>query len=617
MKREHKGLFAITAVVMAAVLAFSTQLQIAAPALHSNINTVFAKNDVEECINIHANEHFDYSEDLIPVEELSERYGNVDNVHQSPASAVNLPDDVISDLNSGHSDNITVVEPVRPDEKEGVSVVPITVNNIIRDALTSIISSKVYTFSVSERGVIVYAFNHTQGTAKGCSWNITLYEEYSPDGTGNQISYRELNQIEYKSVGTGVQSGAIGVLPGNYRIVVDCISGFTDEKYDIAVAFTQTNDYEIECNDTQSRYTYLPLDKTIGGSASTFSDSSKNDIDWYMFEITDNGYSVLYFDHDADDESTAQNIAWKIRIVDVDGNEYYAENSSMETMSLNSGIMGLPCGVYFISVASHMFSAKPYTVTLSFTADTSIESEFNDTPETANPLKINTEMIGSLTKRDLVADRDYFSFSMENDGFVSVDFTHEALSQQHDGWNVTILSENGDVIYREVSDWSVSVLRTPQIGLSAGNYYVLVGSDSLYLSNIVYRLILMKTEDASWESEPNNTPDSADVLAMGTTVNGTMVAIGVDYDKDYFKFSVNEAGTLKVVFGHIVTDEDKEGWIVSLLDSSGKEIKAESVNWNEFEKTFEMNVEAGSYYILIESGLYFNSNAYLLNVQMQ
>lgn len=616
MKRENKGLFAITAVLMAVILTFSTQMQIAAPALNLNKNTAFVRNEGEENMIMQAEEHSDYSESLLSVDGLSEKYGNVDNTYHSPAPVKTLSDDVIADLNSGNSDDITVVAPVRPDEKEGVSIVPIAVNNIIRDALASIISSKVYTFSVTERGVLVYAFNHTQGTAKGCSWNITLYEEYSPDGTGNQIAYRELNQTEYKSVGTGVQSGAIGVLPGNYRIVVECISGFTDENYDIVAAFTQMDDYEIECNDTQSRYTYLPLDKTISGSASTFSDSSKKDTDWYMFEITEKGYAVLYFDHEADTASTAQNIAWKLRIVDVDGNEYYAEDSSMETTSLNSGIMGLPVGIYFISVSSHMFSEKQYMLTVSFTADTSIESEFNDTPETANPLKVNTEMIGSLTKRDLVSDRDYYVFSMENDGFVSVGFTHEALSQQHDGWNVTILSENGDVIYREVSDWSVSVLETPQIGLSAGKYYVLVDSDSLYLNSIVYRIVLLKTEDNTWESEPNNTMDSADVLTMGTTVNGTMVAIGVDYDKDYFKFSVNEAGTLKIAFGHVVTDEAKEGWIVSLLDSQGKEIQAESVNWNEFEKTFEVDVEAGSYYILIESGLYFNSNAYLLNVQL-
>lgn len=612
MKRETTPASAFIAVVMTVVLLFTTQFQIAAPAF-------YIQSDDADSTAARMNRKIETQEmkDLLSPDTLAASYGRVHTELPKHTGSPISPDDVLSDIFDSVGDDITENEPIRPVEKEGVSIIPAQVNNIIRDSLASVISSNVYTFSLEDRGVVVYAFNHTDSEAKSCLWNITLYEEYSPDGSGKKIAYRELNQTEYTTVGTGVQSAAIGVLPGNYRLVVECITGFTADKYDVAIGFAAADNYEIECNDSMTRYTYLPLDKTFGGSVSEFSNDAKKDEDWFMFEITDKGYTVLYFDHEADTDNTAQNVAWKISITDSDGREYYAADSTMNTTELNSGIMGLPEGYYFVSVKSHIRSGKPYTLTVAFTADSAIETELNDSPETAVPLTANAEMIGSLTQRDTVSDRDYYTFTMEHDGFITLGFTHEALSEQHDGWNVTILSENGRVIFREVSDWTQSVLQTPEIGLAAGRYYVLVDSDNLYFSSIVYRLVLIQTENSHWESEPNNTAEDADELTLGVTVNGTMTAIGVDFDKDYFKFIADSAGEISISFGHIVTDEkNKEGWIISLVNADGTVVACKKSYWDTFETTFTADVNPGEWYILVETGLHFNSSAYILNVKM-
>lgn len=620
MRRENDKRFSVLSVVMAFMLAASVILGTAAPPVSVAENTVKSDNAVIEnskegqaAVLLNTSD----KKNLLSVDRLTKEYSAANSRADINDNTAINPDDVVADVENGGNSGEIDREQTRPNENPGVSLIPVQVNNLIRDSLPSIISSNVYTFTLDKRGVIVYAFNHEGSESKGCNWKITLYEEYSPDGSGNEIAYRELNSLEYTTIGTGVTSSSIGVLPGNYRLAVECSSGFTEDKYSMAIGYVETGSYEIECNDSMTRYTYLPLDKTIGGSASAFSENGKSDEDWFMFEITDEGYTVLYFEHQLDSASSAQNVAWKIRIVDGAGSEYFAADSTMDATNMNSGIMGLPEGVYFVSVSSHMFSSVPYALTVSFTADESIEKEFNDTAETATPLKINAEMIGSLTKRDMTADRDYFSFTMEHDGFISLGFTHEALSEQHDGWNITVMSEDGNVIYRDVSDWNQGVLESPQIGISAGSYYVLVDSDNIYLSSIVYRLAVMQTTDSGWETEPNNTAETADNLTIGTSIQGTMTEIGVDFDKDWFVFDVPEDCKADIAFGHMVTNEaNKEGWIISLIDSEGNTVATETSDWNEPEKTFSADVKSGKYFICIETGLNYNSDAYILNVKL-
>ena len=515
-------------------------------------------------------------------------------------------DDVIESI----SDNIVTAPSYT--EKENVNIIPATVNNTIMDSLQSVITTNIYTFTVTERGAVIYAFNHINSEVKSALWYITLYEEYSPDGSGRTVDYRAINTVSYTSIGTGIRSASIGVLPGNYRIEVECISGYTQEKYHLAIGFAETAFYETEPNNTASRYTELSPGTTINGAASVYKDNT-TDTDYYMFRITDTGYSVLYFTHEGAVDNNSSAIAWKISISDLDGNVYYDASTTAEKTEINSGIIGLPPGYYFVTVNSHIYSNIAYSLNLSFTGDFSIENETNDTPETATMLDVNTEKIGSLTYRDKVADKDYYSFTMNNDGFISLDFIHSELTDTYDGWNISLIDSAGKTIYSTISKWNQAITKTPDIGLPEGTYYIKIDSDNLYHSNIVYRLILIMIQNNNWETEPNNSPADADIITPGTPISGTMIENGTDYDTDWFSFKAEKDGILSIEFSHIKIDEkNKEGWSVSVIDKSGNIIRNFTSDWDESEKTVQMNVKAGEYYIIVETGLFFNSSRYML-----
>ncbi len=608
MQKEFSIKQAVVALLLVAVLVFSVPLELSVRELPLAENSPYSDNTVE--INENKTEE---KNNIISLQTLTDNSDSGIHIDEETMPGTDNSvgaEDIIPD-----EDEDSVVDAGNGyQEQEGVTVIPAVLNNFMRDSLPSVISKKVYTFSVADRGVILYAFNHMELTQKNCLWYITLYEEYSPDGTGETTDYRVLNRTSYEKIGEGVRSASIGVLPGNYRVEVECISGFTEDKYNIIIGFAENNFYEAEPNNTRTRYNELPLNVTVNGSASVLPDG-KSDVDTYLFRVTGKGYAVLYFEHENDTENIKDNVAWRITLSDEQGNEYFYTSSTMEKAMINSGIMGLPEGYYYITVSSHIYSNIAYSLNVSFTEDSAIEQELNETPDTAEPMQVNTEKIGSVTSRYSSADRDYFSFTMENDGFIVVDFLHEALQDDKDGWNVSILDANGKVIYTSVSKWNQPVLQTPNLGLTKGDYFIRIDSDDLYHNSLVYRLVLLTVQNTNWETEPNNSAGEADILLLGQTINGTMVETGVDYDSDWYKFTAEEEKEITVSFGHIKTEEaGKEGWIVSLVDSSGNILREMSVDWDVEEKVFSYNVGKGEYYVVIETGLYFNSNRYILTV---
>jgi hypothetical protein len=128
----------------------------------------------------------------------------------------------------------------------------------------------------------------------------------------------------------------------------------------------------------------------------------------------------------------------------------------------------------------------------------------------------------------------------------------------------------------------------------------------------------MSVESMGWETEPNNEIETADIVSIGETVNGTMVEMGTDFDKDYFAIDIATAGKLNVAFGHVITEEvGKEGWIVSLVDADGNIIESVTSDWDSKAVTLWADVEAGRYYILVETGLYFNTARYMFATSLE
>lgn len=480
-------------------------------------------------------------------------------------------------------------------------------------------SVNVYTFSLEKRCAFQYVFSHKEiiGTA---GWEISLYGEYYLNGTDGETAYRLLNTLISEPTVTKQQSVKLGLIPGNYRLVVTKGMAFTSDGYRIDVTAEYGSDYEIECNDNIYRYTSLFSSVPIKGTASYFKD--RQDEDWYMFRQYEDGFAQLKFEHPAIKDKTT--VCWQIILYSENGTALYSVNSLFTDELVRSGAIGLSAGNYYVLVRNRVYADMPYTLTLSRADDVSYEVEKNDTKETATEISVNSTVTGSVAERLTGIDRDYFKFDVPSSGTLMLEFSHIATAEDKNGWNFVLTDDSGEVLFKGISAWSDDVSTSSHIGLGKGTYYVLVDSDNLYLNSEDYYLTVSFTTFEGWETEANNSFSSSDILLSDTAVTGLIADCGgADSDYDYYSFTLTEESDVSLMLEHEILGNNRNIFNVTLYDESfnpvectvGEATGITTVRVLADAENTQANYEAlsaGTYYVKVTSGIYYESIIYYL-----
>ena len=488
------------------------------------------------------------------------------------------------------------------------------------DALATTDSVNVYTFTANKRSVFSYTITHdAPQTAEG--WEISLYCEYYLNGDGGETAYRLVDSRKTTAL-TVEYSPELGLAPGNYRLVVKKGNLFDGKTYKISAKLSETADYEVECNDNIYRYTEIYSSVPVKGSASYFSD--RQDEDYYLFRMYEDGFTDLRFEHPAVKDKIS--VCWQILLFSEDGTCLYSVNSLFTDTINRSGKIGLTKGNYYILVRNRVYTDMTYTLTLSRSNNTDYENEKNDTVETANLIGIGSTVTGTVASQINGIDRDYFRFSIPTNGTVVIDFAHEPIADSHDknGWNITLLDEQGNMLYKGLSAWADDVTVSSPTGLGKGTYYVKIDSESLHLNSDNYYLTVSFTEASSTETEFNNSADTADVLLEHTPVTGSLTERDTDYDTDFFVLEITESADITVEFTHEVLSGSREIFSFSLYDEELEPVAAYSEEGegavlihspSDSEKTeaHYKNLPAGRYYIKVTPGIFYSEIQYSLS----
>ena len=494
--------------------------------------------------------------------------------------------------------------------------------------LTSVDERHIYTFSVSERGFLHYSVKHAE-LHNFMGWEITLYREYYLNGVEGEIGYMPMNLLKTSALDTTEASPTVGVIPGEYRLVVKATSGLSAEEYTLNAVFTAALNHEIECNDTKAAYTELYPGLPMIGSASCYTD--KQDDDWYLLRVQKNGKTSITFTHATQDSVS---VAWRVVLYDENGTELYSENSGLNTETVASGEIGLSKGVYFIAVLGRVRCDADYTLTVTTTADEHFERENNDSMASANALALGGMVNGCITSKAGKLDRDFYRFEMPTRGNFSMVFIHSVASEtdsskkdaDKNGWNIRLLSDTGKLVYSMISSWNTATLRMPVMGLEAGVYYVEVNSEDLYRNTMTYTLVAGTTASSSFETEPNDTPETATPIAQGVPVTGAIID-ALDPDDDYYSFSVpaysrvtvvlkhDSNGTERDIFSFSVWNEAGEKMPVysgtqPLTDADGNNVYYVKSRGSQTSVTAYFELPAGNYYFKVTSGRFFDQMNY-------
>ncbi len=359
---------------------------------------------------------------------------------------------------------------------------------------------------------------------------------------------------------------------------------------------------------------------------------------WYKFTLSKPGMVSVTFDHVriTGQVNTGQlnAKAWEIVFcADASGNGMYTKTSGVNDTSVRTTPAGLAAGTYYIKVEGDLIVPEktPYSIRINY-EEAVCETEPNNSLAAACRLPFHTVVSGSLMGL-LTNPADYYDYyrvTMEKPGALQVEFAHDVIagSETTAVYQISVLDKNGNELMSRTSRGGENVVKTPQIGLAAGNYFIEVkaamgnaaagiGGNVAAAYENAYRIRADYTP-GNWEQESNDSFSTANPIRSGREYTGSIhksagnVIPGISGggDKDYYRIELAKAGYLQVKLTHEDTGTGEEILKVRVYNAGYKEVDTFLSRGMETAiKTPKIGLPKGSYYIVVED----NARGYLGN----
>lgn len=310
---------------------------------------------------------------------------------------------------------------------------------------------------------------------------------------------------------------------------------------------------------------------------------------------------------------------------------FQSENSDFVSKTVKAGEtgstnqIGLAAGTYYIYVKKASLAASvTYQFTVGYTQTDNCEKESNDSFGTATSVALNTTIYGSGYKK---GDEDFYKFTLDKAGVVSIDFSHGVISgsETKDIYTGTFYFTDNyiDILkdglsYSFTSQGAQETVTSAQIGLKAGTYYFIVKTGAEVSDN--YQFKINYTQSAYWEQEENNKNSVATAISIGQTYYGSIYKSS---DVDYYELKTTKDGALSLNFDHanVSGRENTPVWKVTFYKDSSTstkpiEIFSQTINGGTTSTvTPQVGVPAGKYYVAVAAvGTVYDTTTYQIKV---
>lgn len=228
-----------------------------------------------------------------------------------------------------------------------------------------------------------------------------------------------------------------------------------------------------------------------------------------------------------------------------------------------------------------------------------MENESNNNIGEANEIAVNTLIGANLSDRD---DKDWFSFTLNSPGYVSITFYSEYINTSNSYWQMEMMTVDNKSFIKNYFVGNSNVKQdTNIVGLDKGTYYIFF-EDYSY-SDKQYAFTVNYTQADDWEKEFNDSLATANPLNTNAMVNGTLRN---NDDKDWYSFELPSDGIIWFTFGNEFIDTSNSYWQTTIYNDSNTEIyKFYWEGRNQVDVTSKkMGLPAGKYYILLEDYSY-------------
>ncbi len=457
-----------------------------------------------------------------------------------------------------------------------------------------------YKFTVDKQGYIDISFTHDTLENTSVYWVANIYKS---DGT------TLINSLEVKGNIETSSFPSMSLAEGDYYIkITNNGSYLSSMDYTFSVNFTEDDSWETETNNTKTEANLISTDTLYYGTI-----LKKDDIDFYKFTLDEAKVLNIDFEHDTFEDS---GVYWNIKICQSDGTtEIYSMSSTGSAAITKSASISLDAGDYYLKITprnEYYYNTMKYQFTINSTLNENWETEVNDTKNTANAIDLNKTYNSNLMSSD---DIDWFSFSTEKDGYISLNFEHDTFESTNTYWVAEIYQSDATTLINSINVKGNSALtKTASIGLPAGNYFVKIKDYSYNWNSMNTQFTINYTESDLWETEDNNSKSSADTININETYGGSLMS---NDDKDWYKFEVDEDKKLKLIFENPgIGDKSNTYWTVYVYESDGStSVASQKIAGETPEVSFDDDFTKGTYYIkIVYGGYYYSDSDYSITV---
>ena len=242
------------------------------------------------------------------------------------------------------------------------------------------------------------------------------------------------------------------------------------------------------------------------------------------------------------------------------------------------------------------------------------EAEPNDSEKSATKISVNEDVTGNFKDQE---DSDWYQFTVDKDGKFNLSFSHEYVDSGNNYWRIRVYDSELVPLHDGGIDFAGNfrdAIDTQDWGIEAGTYYIEV-SRIYFFSDATYTLKVNYEESDAWEHESNDSMNSAQSISVNKNISGALNKSG---DKDWYQFTLSEAGVVSYSFKHDYKDSGNEYWRAALYDADGaklNELVGYRANDRSTVTSCHVGLPAGTYYFEVDTSYWWSAeHNYTFNI---
>ena len=457
-----------------------------------------------------------------------------------------------------------------------------------------------YKFTLDESGIVDVGMVY--GTTGSTS---SFFEAYMYAGTSTGYAGFDSETSVDVAVGKFYGNGTDSFIPqyldaGVYYIKIT--KGSTaryKEDYTLRVTFTPFAN-------TEGEYNSLYGDATDAVPGVTYRGNTycKYDKDWFRITLASPGYVDITVKPYGSDAYLGQLYCSDGTSIFDGQSGYYSWDFKTAGTATTVSSVGLDAGTYYFCLRpSGTPTGELYDITFGYTATEHAEREQNGTADTATEIQVNTDYRGAT---QFTTDDDYYKFTLTEPGYVTIRLKGAFGTPAASSWRVSLRKDDGTthVTGSETHFWynpaSNDIPTSPEIGLGAGTYYILL--EKATHTRDPYDIRVNFTAADNWEREDNSSRELAtDMGNMREWYGSTSTSGSWNSDEsDYFKFWVNYTAGYTLTFSHPDLGHSKNVWQVYLYLGNNTEYTRYSTVKGNADLVLSLGtLTRGTYYLRV------------------